>query len=70
MFGVFFFNHRDLRRILTDYGFNGHPLKKEFALVGYKEVWFSEKENRVAYCPVQLTQEFKFFLFNFFWKKN
>ena len=63
MFGIFFSNHPDLRRILTDYGFEGHPLRKDFPLTGFKEVRYSEEEKRVIYEPVRLTQEFRRFDF-------
>jgi NADH-quinone oxidoreductase subunit C len=61
MFGVAFSNHADLRRILTDYGFEGHPLRKDFPLTGYVELRYSEEEKRVVYEPVQLTQDFRSF---------
>jgi NADH-quinone oxidoreductase subunit C len=70
MFGVFFYGHRDLRRILTDYGFVGHPLRKDFSQVGYREVWYSDKAGRVVYRPVELTQEFKFFKFKPLWRRK
>lgn len=69
MFGIFFYNHFDLRRILTDYGFMGHPLLKSFPVVGYKELWFSEKVGRIVYTPVSFTQEFRVFKFSQTWKK-
>jgi len=59
MYGVFFSDHPDLRRILTDYGFEGHPLRKDFPLTGYVEVRYDEDEKRVVYEPVKLTQEFR-----------
>jgi NADH-quinone oxidoreductase subunit C len=61
LFGVAFSNHADLRRILTDYGFEGHPLRKDFPLSGYVELRYSEEEKRVVYEPVQLTQDFRSF---------
>ena len=63
MFGIFFFNHPDLRRILTDYGFSSHPLRKSFPLIGYKEVFYSEKEKRVVYTSVETNQSYRVFYF-------
>ena len=63
MFGLFFAGHPDLRRLLTDYGFEGHPLRKDFPLTGYVEVRYDDTERRVLYEPVQLTQEFRDFDF-------
>lgn len=63
MFGVFFDNHPDLRRILTDYGFEGHPFRKDFPLTGYVEVRYDEDQKRVVYEPVRLTQDFRSFDF-------
>jgi len=67
--GFFFHNHPDLRRILTDYGFRGHPLRKDFPLTGYTEVRYSEKQKRVLLKPVQLTQEYRYFEFLTPWEK-
>ncbi|PPQ97170.1 hypothetical protein CVT26_000433 [Gymnopilus dilepis] len=61
LFGIFFENHPDLRRILTDYGFEGHPLRKDFPLTGYSEVRYDEERKRVVYEPLQLTQAFRNF---------
>jgi NADH-quinone oxidoreductase subunit C len=63
LFGVFFADHPDLRRILTDYGFEGHPLRKDFPLTGYVEVRYDEEQRRVVYEPVKLKQEFRSFDF-------
>nr|ODO04077.1 NADH dehydrogenase (ubiquinone) Fe-S protein 3 [Cryptococcus depauperatus CBS 7855] len=61
MYGIFFENHPDLRRILTDYGFEGHPLRKDFPLTGYSEVRYDDEKKRVVYEPLQLTQAFRNF---------
>jgi NADH-quinone oxidoreductase subunit C len=61
MYGVMFAGHPDLRRILTDYGFEGHPLRKEFPLTGFNEVRYDEQQGRVIYEPVQLQQDFRNF---------
>jgi len=63
MYGVFFADHPDLRRILTDYGFEGHPLRKDFPLTGYVECRYDEDQKRVVYEPVRLTQDFRTFDF-------
>ena len=63
MFGVVFEDHPDLRRLLTDYGFTGHPLRKDFPMTGYVEVRYDEQQKRVVYEPVKLPQEFRQFDF-------
>lgn len=63
LYGVFFSDHPDLRRILTDYGFEGHPQRKDFPLTGYVEVRYDDEQKRVVYEPVKLTQEFRRFDF-------
>ena len=63
LYGMLFEGHPDLRRILTDYGFQGHPLRKDFPMTGYVEVRYDEAQKRVVYEPVQLTQEYRNFDF-------
>ena len=63
MYGIYFSDHPDLRRLLTDYGFEGHPMRKDFPLTGYVEVRYDDAQKRVVYEPVKLTQEFRNFDF-------
>ena len=67
MFGIYFINHPDLRRILTDYGFEGHPLRKDFPLSGFLEVFYNELKKRVVYEPINLAQQYRLFEFNNPW---
>ena len=68
LFGIYFSDHPDLRRILTDYGFEGHPMRKDFPLTGFVEMRYDEAQKRVIYEPVQLTQEFRRFDFMSPWE--
>ena len=68
MFGVLFAGNRDLRRILTDYGFRGHPFRKDFPLSGFVEMRYSEEQKRVVYEPVKLAQDFRTFDFMSPWE--
>ena len=68
LFGIFFSDHPDLRRIMTDYGFEGHPLRKDFPLTGYVEVRYDADQKRVVYEPVKLTQEYRSFDFMSPWE--
>lgn len=61
LFGVFFVGHPDLRRIMTDYGFDGHPLRKDFPLTGYTEIRYDEEQKRIVVEPLELTQAFRNF---------
>ena len=68
MYGIKFKNHPDMRRILTDYGFVGHPLRKDFPLTGFNEVRYSEKDKKVIYEPVKLEQDYRNFDFESPWE--
>lgn len=67
MYGVYFQDHPDLRRILTDYGFEGYPLRKDFPLSGFIEARYDDSQKRVIYEPIEMTQEFRVFSFNNPW---
>lgn len=69
MYGIYFVNHPDLRRILTDYGFEGHPLRKDFPLSGYIEVRYDDEQKRVVHEPLELAQEFRSFDFTSPWEQ-
>lgn len=69
LFGVIFLGHSDLRRILTDYGFEGHPLRKDFPLTGYFEVRYDDEKKRVVQEPLEVSQEFRLFSFSSPWEK-
>jgi NADH:ubiquinone oxidoreductase subunit C len=68
LFGIFFTDHLDLRRILTDYGFSGFPLRKDFPLTGFLEVFYSDEQKRVIYQPVELSQEMRNFNYSSPWE--
>jgi len=64
LFGIFFFYNSDLRRILTDYGFDGHPLRKDFPLSGFVELFYNESTQQLYYSQLALTQEYRDFKFS------
>lgn len=70
LMGIFFFNHPDLRRILTDYGFKGFPLRKDFPLSGYEEIRYDDELRRIVSETVQISQEFRFFEFKNPWRQK
>jgi NADH:ubiquinone oxidoreductase subunit C len=69
-FGIFFVNHSDLRRILTDYGFSGYPLRKDFPLSGYQEVYFDDPLKSIEYRVVELSQAFRTFRHTKIWESE
>lgn len=69
MFGIFFQGNKDLRRILTDYGFEGYPLRKDFPLSGFVEVRYDDTQRRVVVEPLEMTQEFRLFDFSSPWER-
>jgi NADH-quinone oxidoreductase subunit C len=68
MFGIFFLFNNDLRRILTDYGFSGHPLRKDFPLSGYIELSYSDTQYAIQYAPIELNQDFRLYYFTSPWE--
>lgn len=70
MYGVYFSGHKDLRRILTDYGFSGYPLRKDFPLTGYNEVRYDDTKKQVVLEPLEISQELRLFNFKSPWENN
>jgi len=69
LYGIFFIYHPDLRRILTDYGFEGYPMRKDFPLSGFVEIRYDQVKRRIVIEPIELTQEYRFFSFELPWEK-
>lgn len=69
-FGIFFIGNNDLRRILTDYGFNGFPLRKDFPLTGFVDVYYDDNQKRICYKKLELTQEYRNFKLKSIWRLN
>lgn len=69
-FGIFFFENKDLRRIMTDYGFKGFPLRKDFPLTGFIDVYYDDSQKRICYRTIELSQEYRDFNFKSTWKYN
>lgn len=69
MFGVLFLNHPNLRRILTDYNFSGHPLRKDFPMSGFKEIYHDDVQKRIVFVPVELSQEYRNYQLHAIWSK-
>jgi NADH dehydrogenase (ubiquinone) Fe-S protein 3 len=70
LYGIFFLLHKDLRRILTEYGFKNHPLRKDFPLTGFFEVIYDDSQKRIINRPLELSQEYRYFDFNSSWALN
>jgi NADH:ubiquinone oxidoreductase subunit C len=64
MYGIFFYKHPNLQKILTDYGFKGYPLRKDFPLIGYYELFYKDYLKRLKYLPIEMFQEYRKFFFN------
>ena len=69
-FGIFFFENKDLRRILTDYGFKGFPLRKDFPLTGFVDSYYDDSQKRICYRTLELAQEYRHFNFKAQWRFN
>ena len=69
LFGIFFLLHNDLRRILTEYGFNSHPLRKDFPVTGFLEMIYDDSKKQIVSIPLELSQKYRYFNFNSTWSK-